>query len=135
MLLGIPDLLCQSLSTTIDFDSDAELFGLFCDFIAIVFHSFSNGEELELDRSQPQWEIASTIFNQNTKETLDGAKDGTVYHDWLLADTFGRDIFQTKAVGQVKIALNSRALPLSSNSVTDLQVNLGSVECPATLVN
>lgn len=70
-----------------------------------------HGQQAHLHRTQPEGEISRRVLHQDTKEPLEGTKNGTVNHDGAFLGPIVGDILQVKAFRQVKIALDRRALP------------------------
>lgn len=76
-------------------------------------------EHTHLLRRQPHRERARIVLNEDAKEALQAAKDGTVDHDRALPLCVAIDVRHVKALRQVVVQLNGRALPLAANRILD----------------
>mmetsp|Transcript_111249 Transcript_111249/g.319660 ORF Transcript_111249/g.319660 Transcript_111249/m.319660 type:complete len:250 (-) Transcript_111249:970-1719(-) len=56
-------------------------------------------------------------------------------HNGPFSTTFGTDVFQSKPFWQVEVALDRGALPLTTNCITNLDINLGSIKGTPTLID
>ena len=64
-----------------------------------------------------------------------GEEEVVVVVAYPLAGAIWSDVLQVESLRKVEVALDCAALPLSSKRVSDLEVNLGAVECSSTLVH
>ena len=85
-------------------------------------HAIVNSAHLY--RGEPEGEVPSSVLDQDAKEPLYAAKDGSVQHDWLLLSAIRGNVLKLEALRQVEVALHCAALPEPPNGVLDLQVNL-----------
>ena len=81
-----------------------------------------------LVRCQPCWEGTGVVLQQDAKESLDGAEERTVNHDWALLSAVRRGVFQLEALRQVEVQLHGRHLPGTADGVARLHRNLRAVE-------
>lgn len=70
--------------TRIKLNPNPSLPHLSCHLLSVVLHSVCNRHDAALHWSQPQGESTSAVLYEDAKETLYGAKDGPMHHDWLL---------------------------------------------------
>ena len=49
-------------------------------------------------------------------------------HDWPVATVIASDVFQAETFWQVEVALNGAELPLTADRITNINVDLWSVE-------
>src|SRR5690554_151334 len=75
------------------------------------------------------------MLDQNTEEPFNRAKQCTVYHVRSLFYTIGIDKGHIESLRLVEIELNSGQLPLTTDGIFHLQVDLRSVEGPASLID
>lgn len=80
------------------------------------------------------------MLGYNGNESLERAQDRTVDDDWARSgpaclnssSLVGRAVLEVEALWKLEVQLDRGALERSSESVTDLDVDLGAVERPVT---
>ena len=75
------------------------------------------------------------MFDQDSEETLKTSQQSAVNHVRTMLSAILADIGHIKALGQVEVKLNGSGLPLTSDSIFDLEVDFRTVKRTAALVN
>ena len=96
---------------------------------------FPNRHDADLLRRKPEGETSLEVLDDNADKTLQGAIDGTVqYHRHLLLSL--RILEGTAEVmRKLEIQLYRSALPLSSEGILNLEVNLRAVKSTVSLID
>src|SRR5210317_2415766 len=87
----------------------------------------SHIKDFNLNRGNPEWEIAGVMFDQNTDKTFNGPQDNPVDHDRPVLLAVTPDIAEIKPFREGKIALDCSTLPLPVKSVFELDIDLRAV--------
>ena len=102
--------------------------------IRIFSGSVGNGKHRYLQRSQPQRERTCKMLGNNTDKSFDTAEYNSVYHNGTVLFTVCAGVLKLKSFGKLEVKLNSTALPGSSDTVTEMEVQFRTVECAVTFV-
>ena len=88
-----------------------------------------------LDRRQPHRESPGVVLYQDAHEPLHRPEQRPVDHVRPVLLPVVPDVSQAEPLWQVEVELDGRDLPLASDGVSDVDVDLGAVECAAALVD
>mmetsp|Transcript_14379 Transcript_14379/g.38822 ORF Transcript_14379/g.38822 Transcript_14379/m.38822 type:complete len:426 (+) Transcript_14379:336-1613(+) len=133
--LSVADELPQAFTRHVHLCAKIHFAGPIDDIFAEGLSLGHHGQEAELCGCEPVGEVASCALREDSKEALDGAEDGAVHHDGLLALSFAIHVLELEALGQVEIALYGGALPRAANGIPNLEVNLWAIEGTSTLIH
>ena len=64
--------------------------------------------------------MSCVMFRENAKESLYRAKQSSMNHDWTLSRAVSGCIFQIESLWQIKVELNRRHLPGTTNCIASL---------------
>ena len=133
--LCIPDLAVHAFAPVVDFDSQAGGSQLGGGGPGVFDVAVGNRDYRCLRRGQPHRERASVVLNEYAHESLHGPEDRPVDHVRPVLPTIFGYIRQLEAAGEIEVKLDGGALPLSTDGVFDLDVDLRAIECPASAVD
>src|SRR5215469_12900148 len=97
--------------------------------LRILRELFAEWQNARLHWSEPGWECARVMLDQDSEESLHGSKQSAVHHQRLMTSAVFAHVFQSEPRGQIEIELNGCELPRPSNRVDQLHVNFRAVEC------
>ena len=126
--LIVANFLSNLLVSTVDSVADIALCQFQTDFVGIVVEFLANREDYRLLRSQPQRQVASCVFKQDSHETLHRAKWRTVNHHRTVFLIVRASVFQLKTLWQIVIHLNRAKLPSAANRILYHKVELRAIE-------
>ena len=89
----------------------------------------------DLSSGHPERESAFVVLDQDTHKSLEGSENRAVDNDRLLLEAVAVAVCKTEVMRQLEVELYSAALPLASERVLDLEVDLRTVECAVALVD
>ena len=89
--------------------------------------SVRDRDQADLIRGEPQRERTGVVFDKDPEEAFQRTEERPVDHVRLVLLTIGTDVVEVKAFRQVEVELNGGGLPFTTESVLDLQVDLGTV--------
>mmetsp|Transcript_7151 Transcript_7151/g.16374 ORF Transcript_7151/g.16374 Transcript_7151/m.16374 type:complete len:259 (-) Transcript_7151:1466-2242(-) len=133
--LSVADLLSEGRRLRVNRGPDAFLLHRSDNLIAVGKHIVVDGEEAELLGCEPEGEVPGVVLNKDAKEAFHRAKDGTVNHDGPLARLVGPHVLEAKPLREIEVALHGGALPHPPDSILDLDIDLGAVKGPPSLVH
>ena len=82
----------------------------------------------DLDRRQPEREVAGKVLDQDADEALHRAADRAMHHDRRLLRAVGIDIERAEPFRQVEVDLRGAALPVAADGVAQHIFELRPVE-------
>ncbi len=88
-----------------------------------------------LHRSKPDRESAAVVLDQDPEETLHATQQGTVNHVRAMRSSVFANVLKLEALRHVEVELDGAELPLTTERVVDLQINLRPVERTTTFVH
>ena len=88
-----------------------------------------------LNGRQPHRERAAELLRDDADEALNGAEHHAMDHDGTMLLTVRADIGQIKALGQLHVQLNGAALPGTSQTILEMEVDLRAVECTVAFID
>ena len=135
VVLELLDLLLHVVVGVIGLNTDAQCFESLHYLLRIVIVLSADRDYSDLIRGHPEGEYALEVLDDNTEETLDGSEDRAVNDDRYLLRTILSGVLEVKVSGKLEVELDRAALPLSSERVLDLQVDLGAVESAVAFVD
>ncbi len=112
----------------IDFNAESGGIELGLDRARVVVMPLGDGDEADLDGCEPEGECAGVVLNEDAEEALDGAEEGAVDHDGLVAFAVFADEFEIESGGEVEVELDGRELPETAEDVDELEVDFGAIE-------
>ena len=107
---------------------------LFFNRLQVIEMPVCDGQQLDLNGSQPCRERPGKVLCKDSDESLYASEYNTVNHDRSVLCAVSADIFKFKSFGQLEIKLYCSALPSSSETVRKVEVKLRSVKCTVTLI-
>ena len=135
VLLEGLDLLLHILVAVVCLGTNAGLLETLRNFLRIRIVLCTDRHDAHLHRRQPEGEGALEVLDQDTDETLHGTEDGSVQHNRSLLGAVLRHILQIEVQRQLEVKLNGTHLPLSSQRIPHLQVDLRPVECAVAFIH
>src|SRR5437867_59600 len=105
------------------------------DIARVRERGLAHRDDRDLLPREPEREVARVMLDETADEALEAPEEHTVDHHRSLALTLVVHVRHVEALGQVEVDLHRRALPLASDRVVDLDVDLGRVEDAAALVD
>ena len=132
---GLADLVADLLVAVVADHANAGRLQLGAHLMSVVAALLRDGKRLDLHGSQPGGELARKVLNQNTDETLDGAKAHAMQHDGALLGAVGVHVLQIKVERHLEVELNGTALPGTAERILQVEVDLGTVEGAVALVD
>ncbi len=90
--------------------------------------SIGNRQDHDLDRRQPERERPGIVLDQQGDEPLETAENRPVDDHGPVLGVVGPDVLQVEALGHLVVELDRRALPLATDGVDDIEVDLRPVE-------
>src|SRR6266436_3288654 len=126
--LRVSDFCGQLFVAVVEMDAKIVALQGFGDVLGVIGDFFADRADFHLYRSEPQWEGAGVVLDQNTEEALDGAEQRAVHHERLMLGAVFADVLQAEARGQVGIDLHGGELPGAADGVDELDVDLGAVK-------
>ena len=75
------------------------------------------------------------MFDEDTKESLHRAEDGSMDHDGAFFTAVGVAVGEVKPLGKRHVELNCPTLPSSSKGIEDVEVDFWAVKCAVSLVD
>src|SRR2546423_7337686 len=100
----------------------------FGDVIGVVGDFFAHRADFHLNRREPQREGSGIMLDQDAKETLDGAEQGAMHHERLMAGAVFGNVFQTEARGKIEVELYGGQLPGAADGIDELNIDFRAVE-------
>ena len=134
LLLGPPDLGAHALRLLVEADPEVGRAQGIMHALRVRQFLLGQRNHAHLLRGQPEREGATVVLDQDTEETLQAAQQGAMHHVGPVFLSIIPHIIQVEALGQVEIELDRRELPLASDRILDLEIDLGAVERAAALV-
>ena len=104
-------------------------------YVRIRIVIIANTQYTYLYRSQPGGEGPRIVLQQNTKEPLDGAEQCPMQHHRPLAGVVGRHVFEIETLRHVEVVLDGGQLPLTTDGIAHIDVDLGTVKCGVALLD
>ncbi len=95
---------------------------------------FSDRNNAYLEWRKPEWECTLEVLNKDTDESLKRAKYSSVDHNRSLLSSISSNVFQIEIERKLEVELDGTHLPLTSDAVLHLKVDLWSIECAVALV-
>ena len=89
----------------------------------------------DLDRREPGREGAGEVLDEDADEPLDRAVERSVDHHRLLPGAVVIDVLEPEAIGEVEVDLDRRHLPVATDRVPDVDVDLRPVERTVAFVD
>ena len=129
------DQFAEPVAAAVDGGANTSLGELIEQLFRVGLDLVGDRQQAHLFRGQPEGVIAGVVLGHDPEETLQRTEDGAVDHDRPLLAAVGGDVVELEAFRQVEIQLDGGALPHPSDRVFNLQVDLGSVEGAAALIN
>src|SRR5437016_8621644 len=90
--------------------------------------TFAYRDHRDLLPVEPQREVPGVVLDQTADKTLEAAKEHAVDHDRALALALLVHERDVEPLGQVEVDLDRRSLPLASDRIFHLDVDLRRVE-------
>src|SRR5262245_53823611 len=75
------------------------------------------------------------MFDEKPNESLERANNRPVNHDRSMLGVIGADVLEVEPLGHLVIELERRALPLPSNGIGHIDINLWPVKRAVTFVD
>src|ERR1035437_6388025 len=126
--LGVADLGLHPLRSGVDLDPEPlapEEIRLLLDVVEVLVRDW---DQEKLHGRDPQGEIARGLLDQECHQPLHRAKRGAVDHGGSGGFALGVDVFEAEALREQEVELRGRSGELPTHGVSDLDVELGSVE-------
>mmetsp|Transcript_91774 Transcript_91774/g.179822 ORF Transcript_91774/g.179822 Transcript_91774/m.179822 type:complete len:230 (+) Transcript_91774:133-822(+) len=127
-------LFSNTAPTAIHLHSDTHGLGSMHQLLAVPYGFIHHWKQSHLHGGQPQREVPRGALYQHSEEALQGPEDGSVHHNRPLLAVVCGSILQFKALGQIEVTLNCRALPFAPDRVPNLYIYFRTIECTATLI-
>src|SRR5260370_3692038 len=115
--LRVADFCGQFFVAVVEMHAEIVALQSLSDVFGIVAHFFADWADFHLHWSEPQWEGAGVVLDQNTEEALDAAEKRAVHHERLMLGAFFADVSHAVSRGQGGIELPGGDLPVSSYGV------------------
>jgi len=124
----VADFAVHLFVAVVEFDAEAGGLEFGLDLTGVVVMALADGDEADLDGGEPEGECAGVVLDEDAEEALDGAKEGAVDHDGLMALAVFTDVFELEAGGEVEVELDGGKLPEAAEDVDEFEVDFGAVE-------
>jgi hypothetical protein len=104
--LGVADFRGQLFVAVVEVHADAVALQSFVNVLGILRHFFADWANFYLNRGEPQRECAGVVLDEDAEETLDGAKQGAMNHERLVASAVFADKFEFETRGKIEVELD-----------------------------
>src|SRR5262245_32011118 len=132
--LSLSDLISNLLLPFVEVDAQTGRFQR-CQHRSAIFQvTIRNRQHDRLHGRQPQREGAGEVLDENRNEAFEAAENGPMNDDRLMLGVVRPGIFQAETLRNLIIELNRRTLPLATDRVGDVEIDLGPVEGAVALV-
>ena len=87
-----------------------------------------------LNGRQPRWEGAPVVLDEYAHEALQRTQKSAMNHIGLVLPAVLTDVGEPKALREVEVELNGRALPQAANGIANVDVDFWTIEGAAALI-